>query len=372
MMTDPLTWSPINLGRWGGTQVRIHFSLIAFVVVYLLGAAIAPKHPVGPTACWLVLMLIALAIHEAGHAAMSWWLGSDPDDVRLWPLGNMVGPAPASRSTDNVLVALAGPAVSAALVIVCAIVLNALGAQFVWNPFGNPVDSGAPILHARWAHAETAKLAGDALYAEVLARPYTTAWLVSWFGYLNWVIMLANLLPALPFDGGRMFRAYLANTSVSPAKDGLIPPIFARSCALILVIVGLVRLLIAAKGDGLTLIGLALLIEWMVRTEARMIEDGGFYDDGVFGYDFSEGYTSLEGSAAKVRPYRESAIKRWRRRRSDLRRQRRQAREAAEERRMDEILEKLHREGRTALTEEETRFLVRVSAKYRNKPRARD
>ena len=76
-----------------------------------------------------------------------------------------------------------------------------------------------------------------------------------------------------------------------------------------------------------------------------MIEDGGFFDDGVFGYDFSEGYTSLEGSAAKVRPYRESALKRWRRRRSDLRRQRRQAREAAEERRMDEILEKLHREG---------------------------
>ena len=26
-----------------------------------------------------------------------------------------------------------------------------------------------------------------------------------------------------------------------------------------------------------------------------MLEDGGFFDDGVFGYDFSEGYTSLEG-----------------------------------------------------------------------------
>ena len=117
---------------------------------------------------------------------------------------------------------------------------------------------------------------------------------------------------------------------------------------------------------------LAVLIELMVRAEARMYEDGGFFDDGVFGYDFSEGYTSLEGSAAKVRPYRESALKRWRRRRSDLRRQRRQAREAAEERRMDEILEKLHREGRSALTDEEHRFLVRVSAKYRNKNRAHD
>ena len=96
----------------------------------------------------------------------------------------------------------------------------------------------------------------------------------------------------------------------------------------------------------MTLIGLAVLIEYLVRTEARMLEDGGYFDDGVFGYDFSEGYTSLESGAPKVRPYRESALKRWRRRRSDLRRQRRVAREAAEERRMDEILEKLHREGR--------------------------
>ena len=51
-----------------------------------------------------------------------------------------------------------------------------------------------------------------------------------------------------------------------------------------------------------------------------MLEEGGYFDDGVFGYDFSEGYTSLEGAAAKVRPYGESALKRWRRRRSELRR----------------------------------------------------
>ena len=79
-----------------------------------------------------------------------------------------------------------------------------------------------------------------------------------------------------------------------------------------------------------------------------MLEDGGYFDDGVFGYDFSEGYTSLESGTPKVRPYRESALKRWRRRRSELRRQRRIAREAAEEKRMDEILEKLHRDGKTA------------------------
>ncbi len=36
------------------------------------------------------------------------------------------------------------------------------------------------------------------------------------------------------------------------------------------------------------------------------MDDGGYFEDGVFGYDFSEGYTSLEANAAKVHPYRES------------------------------------------------------------------
>ena len=353
-MNEPLTWSPINLGRWAGTQVRVHILLIAFFGLTLLGAAVSSR--LGPTVCWLALLLVALAVHELGHAAMAAWLGCEPDEVRLWPLGNMVLPPPPGRSTDNTLVALGGLAASTAMVLAAAVALGFLDAQFVWNPFGNKDDSGAPWLF------------GYKKYASA----YTPAWYIGWFGYLNWVIMLANILPALPFDMGRVVRAHLAQTSLSSSKDGLIAPMLARAIALILFVGGLIRLILQVKPDGLTLIGLALTIEWLARLESRMIEDGGFFDDGVFGYDFSEGYTSLEGSTAKVRPYRESALKRWRRGRSELRRQRRAAREAAEERRMDEILDKLHREGRGALSDEEHRFLVRVSSKYRNKPRAGD
>jgi hypothetical protein len=39
----------------------------------------------------------------------------------------------------------------------------------------------------------------------------------------------------------------------------------------------------------------------------------------------------------------------------------------AEERRMDELLEKVQRDGLQALSDEERRFLTRVSAKYRNR-----
>jgi stage IV sporulation protein FB len=363
-MSDPLSWSPISLGRWFGTSVRIHVTLIIFLVIRLLSAAMSVVGKGEPaqltqTACWLGLLLLALVLHELGHAVIAAWLDCEQGEVNIWPLGSLVGPSFAPRSSESFLVAMAGLVTSGAIVLAIALGLNLFaGAQFAWNPFGNEItiengvtihDAGAP------------KLANGAL-----AHPLSAIWVIGWFGYLNWVLMVANLIPALPFDMGRMVRAWPGSASVASSRDSIIAPYLARGFALVIAIVGVVRLLRGGL-DGTTLIGLAILIEYLVRSEARMLEDGGYFDDGVFGYDFSEGYTSLESGAPKVRPYRESALKRWRRRRSDLRRQRRVAREAAEERRMDEILEKLHREGRTALTDEENRFLVRVSARYRNR-----
>jgi Zn-dependent protease len=360
-MTDPLTWSPINLGRWAGTQVRIHSLLIFYVVTQLLMAAVSKgdehhtaAQVLAETACWLVLLLLALAVHELGHAATASWLGCERDDIRLWPLGNMITPSIASRSAESMFVAAGGLMINTIVVLLIAIGLNVFAnAHFHWYPVTPPDNPyGAPLVRGE------------------VVRFGTAVWFVGTFGFLNWVIMLANLIPALPFDMGRIVRAYLANSSFSPTKDQGYGIWLARCTAAVLGLVGICRILVSwMTGDGFILILLAVLIELMVRSEARMLEDGGFYEDGVFGYDFSEGYTSLEGSAAKVRPYREreSALKKWRRMRSELRRQRRLAREAAEEKRMDEILAKLHQEGRAALTDEEHRFLVRVSSKYRNR-----
>jgi stage IV sporulation protein FB len=352
-MTDPLTWSPINLGRWFGTQVRVHIFLIIFVVLQLLSSALARPDPAGSrpfteSVCWIMLLLGTLAVHELGHGLVAARLGYDRDEVRLWPLGNMVTPSVAARSTDHPLVIVAGPAVNLVVVIAVALGLGIFGhAQFRWSPFEG---TGAPLVGGKYVP---------------LSDP---RWWIGWFGHLNWILFLANLVPALPFDVGRLVRGYAASAAITTTKDSMIGPWTAHTSAAILALGGLVRLL-RGFWDGVFLFALALLIELVVRSEARMMEDGGFFEDGVFGYDFSEGYTSLEGSAAKVRPYRESALRRWRRRRSDLRRRRRLAREAAEEARMDEILDKLHREGRAALTDDETRFLVRVSTKYRNRPK---
>ena len=150
-MSDPLTWSPIRLGRWFGTTVKVHIFLILFVATELLMALLATKAEDGlrrlpQTACWLSLLILALAIHELGHALTAYWLDCDQEDVHLWPLGNLVGPSLSPRSSEHFLVALAGPVTSGALFLGIALGLNLFtGARFVWNPFGNPTDSGAPL-----------------------------------------------------------------------------------------------------------------------------------------------------------------------------------------------------------------------------------
>jgi Zn-dependent protease len=355
-MSDPLTWSPIGLGRWFRTPVRVHILLILFVVYELVASAVRMAaegrlSQLTQTACWLGLLLLALAIHELAHAATAAWLDCEPEEVHVWPLGSLVGPTFQPRSPEPFLVALAGPAISLALAVASGLGLYlAWNAQAVWSPFGNEAgDAGAPAVLGKAAAA--------------LSPP----WILGWFGYLNWVLGVSNLIPALPFDCGRMIRTFPGSPSIVAARDHTLTFWLGQACAILLGIVGLIRLVLFWRFDGVILMALGVLVEILVRNEARMLEEGSFFDSGIFGYDFSEGYTSLEGGGAKVRPYRESALKRWRRRRSELRRQRRLAREAAEERRMDEILEKLHREGRAALTDEEYRFLVRVSARYRNR-----
>ncbi len=359
-MSDPLSRWSLSLGRWSGTRVRVHLMLALFVGLSLLGAAIDPETSLRQTLVWQCLFLLALLLHELGHAAQARWLGEEPDDVNLAPFGNLTLPNPGDshRPREALAIALFGPLVNLAVALSCGIALYLFGARMVLNPFGNPIDpklslgSGAPWIGDQPAPA------------------FSAVWCIGWFGWLNLVLAVVNLIPAAPLDGGRALRAFLSS-STSATRDNMASLYVARAAAVLLFLLFLLRLF-QGKTGSIALLCLAILVEMMVRFEARILEDGGYYEEGgLFGYDFSEGYTSLE-AGAKVRPRRESALNRWRRRRSELRRQRRLAQEAAEEQRLDEVLDKLHRVGKAALTDEENRFLVRVSKRIKNKDRLRD
>jgi hypothetical protein len=93
-------------------------------------------------------------------------------------------------------------------------------------------------------------------------------------------------------------------------------------------------------------------------------------DDSFMGYDFSQGYTSLERSNKQNQPVvrrRPGWIESWRERRRLAKEQR--ARVAAEEaqQQLDAILAKVHLNGISSLTDAERRQLIRASARLRDR-----
>jgi hypothetical protein len=103
--------------------------------------------------------------------------------------------------------------------------------------------------------------------------------------------------------------------------------------------------------------------EWMTLESA--------HEDSLFGYDFSQGYTSLEkddAQPAPPRPRKQNFIRRWLARRAARKQREEIEQREAEDRRMDELLEKIQKFGKDSLTDEEHRFLKRVSDRYKNRP----
>jgi hypothetical protein len=91
-------------------------------------------------------------------------------------------------------------------------------------------------------------------------------------------------------------------------------------------------------------------------------------EEGVFGYDFSQGYTSLErDDPPRPQPKKVGPLKRWLQARQARRIQREHEERAREEERMDQLLDKIAKAGKESLTDEERRFMERVSARYRNR-----
>ena len=130
-----------------------------------------------------------------------------------------------------------------------------------------------------------------------------------------------------------------------------------------------VMLIIALYGvviDSVLPLLLAMFIYVTCRHQWFVLETGG--EEPLFGYDFSQGYTSLERDQPPTpRRRRPNFIQRWLQRRAARKLQREQEVREAEERRMDELLDKVNREGLQALTDEERRFMTRVSSRYRNR-----
>jgi Zn-dependent protease len=175
----------LKLGRLFGIPLYIHptFWLLPLFVLYSHRGAGAV------TAlflfAWVLTIFACVVLHELGHALMARRFGIPTHDVTLYPIGGVARLERMSeKPIEEVAIALAGPAVNLGFVVLLAPIAFLAALSGAMNP-GLSFDLGESPL--------------------ALAARFTT---MVWMS--NLVLLVFNLLPCFPMDGGRVLRALLA------------------------------------------------------------------------------------------------------------------------------------------------------------------
>lgn len=354
-MQDHATWS-ISLGRWGGVQVRLHafFLLFAAFTLYL-----SQRHDDASDAAkfgWfavasLGLLLASVLLHEVGHLWAGRRLGAYADQIVLGPFGGIVPLKGALEARPDLLLQSAGPIFNLGVCILCIpILLSGL----TWGDI-------AGLLHP---------LSPKGLTFDLTAIALTK--LAFW---INWVLAIINLLPAFPFDGGRLLRAAILIRWPDFGRRGA--SMIVSSTAKIAAVGTIIVALVVDFGDiqqsllpaRYALILLAILLFFSARQQERREEKDERESDLLYGYDLSQELDDFDSDTEEENVEPTGPLTRWIEKRRELKIKRQEEIEQEEERRVDDILARLHSHGMQSLSSEDRALLERVSARYRSRLR---
>ena len=195
-------WS-LTIGRIAGTDIRRHITFILFlawigVADYLGGGLPAALDSLA----FIVLVFLCVTLHEFGHIAMGRRFGIRTPQVILSPIG---GIASMERMPDKpmqeLLVAIAGPLVNVVIVLL-------LTAVFGVGPLA------------------------------INATAFDGASLADRLLTVNVMLVLFNMIPACPMDGGRVLRAVLA-MGMGPARATALAARIGQGFAFLFVLLGI-------------------------------------------------------------------------------------------------------------------------------------
>lgn len=344
------TWS-ISLGRWGGLSVRIHSFLLLFAAFTLFLGWQASLHSETSDAMAIAvgslgILLISVVLHELGHYLAAIQLGGDGREMVLGPLGGLSTMRPPPEPLRECWMHLSGPGVNLLVCLTTGLGLALVMHQPLW-----------PMMHP---------LAPQSL----IEGEHSVTLAIKLMFWINWVLFLINLLPAFPFDGGRALKAALAHYLPAAGSRQCVSIVatIAKVAAVAMLVAAIVLLIRGAEFSAavpawFALLLLAIFLYFSAKQEEERHEEL-VSEDGFFGYDFSQGYTSLErepeGMSDTV-----GVVQRWLKQRRESKQQRLRDIEAEEEGRVDEILARLHAHGMNSLSAEDRSILNRVSERYR-------
>jgi Zn-dependent protease/CBS domain-containing protein len=167
----------ISLGRIGGVEVRVNWSwlIVLALIVWTLADGVFPSQNPGLSGDTHLAMAVVAALlffasillHELGHAWEARREGLEVDGITLWLFGGVSqfkGGFPSAGAEFRI--AIAGPLVSLVLGVVFVLIA-------------------------------------------IAGLPSAVDGVAAWLGYINLALLVFNLIPALPLDGGRVLRAAL-------------------------------------------------------------------------------------------------------------------------------------------------------------------
>jgi Zn-dependent protease len=396
-MRDPMSWS-VPVFRAFGIPVRVHIFFIIIALGMFLRLVTLKNSPIWWVDVFVlavVLPFVIVLLHEFGHCFGARAVDGDAKEILMWPLGGLAYIEVPHTPRANWIATAAGPGVNVLVCVACAAGLISAGFRPNLNPVANPIvtemkhgngrvytseygirlykpgtaervpsifetyeeqfkDSAwrerSPIVKPAFGD-QLAALAG----AERAVAPGWAAWLQRAFT-ISWFLFLFNLIPAYPLDGGVLLQCYVWKRR--DYRRGVQVAAYSGYA------IAVVFFVVAVWQNEALFMGLSLFMLYRAATALQQLEA----EEGPFGYDFSAGYTSLEkDDPPPPKPKRPGFLTRWRQARLARKIQREQEERAAEAERMDQLLEKIARSGKESLTDDERRFLERVSARYRNR-----
>jgi Zn-dependent protease len=181
----------VTLFRVRGIRIAVDFSwfVVLFLIIFwlsgfyrdVLNAQDGDSAPYVLAVASAALFFGSILLHELGHAVVAMRNGIAVSSITLWMFG---GVARLERDSDTpgteFKIAIAGPLVTAGIVAVCSVLGLALA-------------GGDEVRHAALTQQDTQT-------SGVVA-------MVVWLGSINLLVLIFNLVPAFPLDGGRIARA---------------------------------------------------------------------------------------------------------------------------------------------------------------------
>jgi Zn-dependent protease len=241
----------VTLFRIRGIRIAVDYSwfIVLFLIIIWLSGNYRDElnleqgdsEPYFLAVASALLFFGSILLHELGHAFVAVRKGIGVSSITLWMFG---GVARLEQDSDTpgteFKIAIAGPLVSAAIVLVCA-------AVFVL------MDGNGQL--------------GDAALARNDATTSGAAAVVAWLGSINLVVLIFNLIPAFPLDGGRIARAIAWWRTGSRSSGTRFAATLGEWFGLLLIVGGLGYFL-AYKGDLISGIWLAF-IGFILRGAAK-------------------------------------------------------------------------------------------------------